>query len=192
MLVSRHQKLFTSLIRLTAVATAMLMLTVLIVTHSEAAFSDTTVNTANSFTTGSVVLSDDDTGSALFTAASVSPGVPVVECISVTYSGTLTPADIRMYGTSSGVLAGFLDTTIEVGTGGGYLNCAGFTPTSTIYTGTLTGFSGTHTNWATGLAVFTAAASPTSTTLRFTVDVQNVPAAQGQTGGADFTFEAQD
>lgn len=192
MLVTRHQKLFTSLVRLTGVATAMLMLTVLIVTHSEAAFSDTTDNTANSFTTGSVVISDDDGGSAMFTAAAVTPGTPVVECITVTYSGTLVPADIRMYGTSAGALAPFLDTTIEVGTGGSFGNCAGFVPSSTIYNSTLSTFSGTHTNWATGLAVFTAAANPTSATLRFTVDVQDVPAAQSQTGSADFTFEAQD
>ena len=192
MVLNRHRKRFTSLIRLMAVATAMLMLTVLIVTHSEAAFSDTTVNTANSFTTGSVVLTDDDTGSALFTAAAVTPGVAVIECITVTYSGTLVPADIRMYGTSAGVLAPYLDATIEVGTGGSFGSCAGFVPTSTIYAGTLANFSGTHTGWATGLATFTAATNPASRTLRFTVDVQNVPAAQSQTGSVDFTFEAQD
>ncbi|MCP3910970.1 MAG: hypothetical protein GY713_08470 [Actinomycetia bacterium] len=168
------------------------MLTVLIVTSSQAAFSDTTGNTTNTFATGSVVLTDDDSGSALFTASAMTPGVPVVECVVVTYSGSLVPADIRMYGTSSGVLAPYLDTTIEVGTGGSYGSCAGFTPSSTIYTGTLTNFSTTHTNWATGLATFTAAANPTSRTFRFTVDVQNNPAAQGQSAAADFTFEAQD
>ena len=192
MLVNRHRKLFTSLVRLTAVATAMLMLTVLIVTHSEAAFSDTTDNTANSFSTGSVVLTDDDTGNALFTAAAVSPGVPVEECIAVTYSGTLVPADIRMYATSSGALAPFLDASIDVGTGGGYGNCAGFSFGSNLYNDTLSNLSGTHSNWATCLATFTAATNPSSVTLRFTIDVQNVPAAQGQTASADIIFEAQD
>ncbi len=192
MFANRHRKLVISLVRLTAVATSLLMLTVLIVTSSQAAFSDTTDNTTNSFATGSVIITDDDTGSALFTASAMTPGVPVVECITLTYSGTLTPADIRMYGTSSGALAPYLDTTIEIGTGGSYGNCTGFTPTSTLYTGTLTNYSTTHTNWATGLATFTAAANPTSRTLRFTVDVQNDPAAQGQSATADFTFEAQD
>lgn len=192
MLVTRHQKLFTSLVRLTGVATAMLMLTVLIVTQSEAAFSDTTDNTGNSFSTGSVILTDDDGGAVMFSSAAVTPGVPVVECISLTYSGTLTPADIRMYGTSSGALAPFLDTTVEVGTGGGFGSCAGFGSPSTIYNGTLANFSATHTDWASGQAVFTANTNPTTVTLRFTVDVQNVPAAQSQTANADFTFEAQD
>lgn len=168
------------------------MLTVLIVTNSRAAFSDTTDNTTNTFASGSVVITDDDAGSALFTASAMTPGTPIVDCITLTYSGTLTPADIRMYGTSSGTLAGYLDTTIEVGTGGSFGNCTGFTPSSTIYTGTLTNFSTTHTNWTTGLATFTAAANPTSRTLRFTVEVQNDPAAQAQSASADFTWEAQD
>ena len=123
----------------------------------------------------------------------MSPGNPIVDCITVTYSGDLTPADIRMYGTSSGALAPFLDTTIEIGTGGSFGDCCtGFTPTSTLYTGTLTNYSTTHTNWATGLAAFTAAANPTARTFRFTVDVQNNPAAQSVSASADFTFEAQD
>jgi hypothetical protein len=192
MLIHRHRNLVLGIVRLTAVAASMLMLTALIVTNSKAAFSDTTVNTTNTFASGSVVITDDDAGSALFTASAMSPGSPIVDCVVLTYSGTLTPADIRMYATSSGALAPYLDTTIEVGTGGSFGNCTGFTPASTIYTGTLTNFSTTHTNWATGLATFTAAANPTSRTLRFTVDVQNNPAAQGLSGSADLTWEAQD
>lgn len=192
MLIHRHRTLVLGVVRLTAVAASLLMVTVLIVTTSQAAFSDTTDNTTNTFSTGTVVITDDDAGSALFTASAMTAGTPVVDCIALTYSGTLTPADIRMYGTSSGALAPYLDTTIEVGTGGSFGDCTGFTPTSTIYTGTLTNFSTTHTNWATGLATFTAATNPTSRTLRLTVDVQNDPSAQGQSATADFTWEAQD
>ena len=192
MLTRRHQRLVIELTRVMAIAVALLMLTILIVTRSHAAFSDTTVNPSNSFASGSVVITDDDSGTALFTASAMSPGNPVVDCIEVTYAGTLTPADVRMYGTSSGALAPFLDTTIEIGTGGVFGNCAGFTPTSTLYTGTLDNYSTTHTNWATGLAAFTAAANPTVRTFRFTVDVQNNPAAQGLSATAAFTFEAQD
>ncbi len=189
MLMQRHRKFFTSIIRLLAVATAMMMLTILIVTHSEAAFSDTTVNTANSFSTGSVVITDDDLGNALFTAASVSPGVPVVSCIEVSYEGSLVPADVRLYGSSSGVLAPYLDTTIEVGTGGSFGSCAGFVPSSTIYNNTLDNLP---IGWGTGVPMFTATTNPESRTLRFSVDVQNLPAAQSQSASADFTFEAQD
>jgi hypothetical protein len=167
------------------------MLTVLTTTRSEAAFSATTDNTANAFATGSVELTDDDTGTAMFTVTDMSPGTPEVNCIEVTYSGSIVPADVKMYGTTTGALDTYLDTTIEVGTGGVFDDCTGFTPTSTIYTGTLEAFATTHADWGTGLAVFTAAANPEVVTLRFTVDVQNDPLAQGLTSTADFTFEAQ-
>ena len=194
MLVNRHRKLFTSLVRLTATATAMLMLTVLIVTHSEAAFSDTTDNTANSFATGSVILNDDDSGSAMFSVSDMSPGSPVVECIDVTYTGSIVPATVRMYGASGGTgLAGYLDTTIEMGTGGVFGDCSSFVPSGpAIYVGTIDGFSTAHSNWATGLATFAPAANPDNRVFRITVDVQNDPLAQGLTATADFTFEAQD
>jgi hypothetical protein len=193
MLIHRHHKLFTSLVRLSAVATAMLMLTVLIVTHSEAAFSDTTDNTSNTFATGSVVLSDDDGGStAMFTATDMTAAVPVVECITVTYSGSLVPAQVKLYGTTSGALAPYLDTTIEVGSGGSFGDCTGFTPSGTIFNDTLANFSTGHFDWTSGQAVFTATTNPDARTLRFTVTVQDVPAAQGQAAAADFTFEAQD
>jgi hypothetical protein len=193
MILQRHRLLVISTVRLTAVAAALLMLTMLVVTRSQAAFSDTTDNTANSFSTGSVVLDDDDGGSsALFTAAAMTPGVPVVNCITLTYSGTLTPADVRMYATASGALATYMDATIEVGTGGSFGSCGGFVAGSTIYTGTLANLAATRTDWASGEPTFTAASNPTSRTLRFTFDVQNVPAAQSSSATATFTWEARD
>lgn len=181
-----------TVVRLMAIAAALLMLTALVVNRSRAAFSATTSNTGNSFTTGTVVLTDDDSDTAMFSAVDMTPGSPVVRCIALTYSGTNTPATIRSYGTSTGSLPTYLDTTIEVGTGGAFGSCSGFTPASTIYNGTLANFSATHTNWSTGLATYTAAVNPTTRTLRFTLDVQDNPAAQGQSATAAFTFEAQD
>lgn len=188
---SRHQALIEHLVRATGIATALLMVTILTMARSNAAFVDTTDNTASSFTTGTVVLTDDDAGAALFTASGMTPGNGVVECITVTYSGTQLPAPVRLYGSTTGGLDTYLDTTIEVGTGGSFGNCAGFTPTSTVFNNTLENFAATHTDWATGIATFTAAANPTSRTFRVTIDVQNTPAAQGLTSTADFTFETQ-
>lgn len=187
----RQQSFLIGAIRLTAIATALLMLTVLTVTRSEAAFSATTSNTANSFATASLVLTDDDSGSAAFSATDMTPGNAVVECLTVTYSGTLVPVPIRLYGTTTGSADTYLDTTIEVGTGGSFGSCGGFSPTSTIYTGTLANFSATHTDYGSGVAVFTAAANPTVRTVRMTVEVQDTNAAQGLTSTADFIFETQ-
>ncbi|MCP3934559.1 MAG: hypothetical protein GY708_04210 [Actinomycetia bacterium] len=190
--VGSGQGLVVATVRLTSIAAALLLITALTASRSRAAFSDTSVNTGSSFSTGSVVITDDDTGTALFSATGMTPGSAVVECIVLTYSGSVTPADIKMYGTTTGTLDTYLDTTIEIGTGGTFGNCTGFAPASTVYSGTLANFSATYLNWASGLALFTAAANPTSQTLRVTVDVQNNPAAQSQTSTADFTFEAQD
>lgn len=179
------------LIRATAIATALLAVTMLTVTRSEAAFSDTTANTANSFATGTVVLTDDDSGTAMFSATNMSPGTPVVDCITVTYSGDQLPAPVRLYGSTTGTLDTYLDTTVEIGTGGSFGDCTGFTPTSTLFNNTLANFAATNTDWSSGLATFTAAANPTSRTFRFTIEVQDNPAAQGDSATADFTFEAQ-
>ncbi len=189
---TRNRTALIPLVRVAAVVAAMLLLTVLVVTTSRAAFTDTTDNAANSFASGSVIITDDDGGSAMFAATAMTPGEPVIECIELTYSGSLVPADVRMYGVSAGVLATYLDTTIEIGTGGSFGDCTGFTSGSTLYSGTLANFTATHTDWASGLATFTAPANPTVQTLRFTVDVQNDPAAMTQSATATFTWEAQD
>jgi len=191
MITIRHRALVLNVTRLAAIATAILMLTVLTVTRSQAAFVASTANTANSFSTDSVVITDDDAGSTLFAATGLSPGNPVINCITLTYSGTALPAPIRMYGTTTGTLDTYLDLTIEEGTGGSFGDCTGFAANSTIFTNTVENFAATHTNWTNGLAVVTASANPTSRTLRFTIDVQNDPAAQSNTATVDFTFETQ-
>lgn len=177
--------------RLAAVAVAFLMLTVLTITRSEAAFSATTVNTSNSFATGSVVLTDDDTGSAMFSLTGMKPGTTYTNCITVTYSGTLTPATVKLYGSTTSTLDTYLDAVIDVGTGGSFGDCTGFSLTTNLYTGTLANFDATHTNFATGVTAFTAATNPTVRTVRFQIDVQDNNAAQSLSSTADFTFEAQ-
>jgi hypothetical protein len=109
----------------------------------------------------------------------------------VTYTGSLT-ADVRLYGTVGGNgLAGFLDTDIEVGTGGDASSCAGFTPTSSLYTGTLAGFGAAHTGYLNGLQGFNGATDPTTRTYRVTVTLQDDEAAQQLTGDLDLIWEAQ-
>ena len=187
MLLQRHRTLLASTARLTAIATALLLLTLLIVTRSNAAFSDVTDNPSNSFSTGSVAISDDAGGTAMFSTSGMTPGNPVVNCISLTYSGS-TPASIRMYGASIGDLAQYLDVTVDVGSGGQFGNCTGFVASSTIFDDALTNLPSA---WATGVPTFTAATSPTVRTVRITVEVQNLPAAQNKSATATFTWEAQ-
>src|SRR6058998_1719961 len=65
------------------------------------AFSATTQNSGNSFSAGTVILSDDDSGSAMLSLANAKPGDSDTSCIVVTYTGSLA-ATVRLYGTTTG------------------------------------------------------------------------------------------
>jgi len=172
---------------------AVLLTGVFIVTASIAAFSDTTDNSGNTWSSGTVVLDDDDGGSGvMFIVSNMAPLATVTECILVTYSGSLLPADVNLYGVSGGTgLDAYLDLTVEEGSGGVFGNCTGFSATSTIFTGTLTSFAATHTNFGNGAGVWDPAANPESRTYRFVVTLQDNNAAQGLNATATFTWEAQ-
>ena len=175
-------------------AGAVLLTGAFIVTASIAAFSDTIDNSGNTWSTGTVVLTDDDGGSGiLFTVTGMKPLDVVTNCIVVTYEGTLLPADVVLYGVSGGTgLDAYLDLVIEEGTGGIFDNCSGFSATSTIYTGgTLSDFAVAHTNFGNGAGTWSPSANPESVTYRFTATLQDDNAAQGLSGTATFTWEAQ-
>ncbi|GAC1324045.1 MAG: hypothetical protein NVSMB13_04840 [Mycobacteriales bacterium] len=121
----------------------------------------------------------------------------------VTYGGSL-PATVRLYATSTGTLPAYLTLTVTRGTDAApaFPSCGSFVPDATsytgagpgvVYTGTLAAFPATY---AAGLVDPTAAApatwtNATSHDYRFTVSVTNNPVAAGQSGAADFTFEAR-
>lgn len=69
------------------------------------AFSSQTDNPGNSVTSGTVVLSDNDGGSALYALTNAKPGDSQSSCIKVTYSGSLD-ASVKVYTPSTvGALA---------------------------------------------------------------------------------------
>lgn len=187
----------TRLALVTAVVASLLFVTFLVVSTSRAAFTATTDNTANNVASGDVVLNDDDLGVALFVSPVMTPTQSVVECIEVTYDGSIMPASpIRLY--NSGVLGGtgleqYLDLTVEVGTGGVFGNCGAFTPSSTITpAGTLQAFSTTNTAWASGLdTTWTPVAQGETQTFRFTLTLQDNNLAQGLDVDFGFAWEAQ-
>ena len=81
------------------------------------AFSSTTSNTGNAFATGSVVLSDNDAGSAMYSVSNAGPGASTVKCIKVTSTGSM-PADVKLYTPSTlGAGAAFVDLTDREGHG---------------------------------------------------------------------------
>jgi hypothetical protein len=165
-----------------------------------AAFTLTTQNTNDSYVAGSVALSDNDAGTVMWDVANQLPtSAAVVRCIRVTYTGSL-PAGVRLYTTTaSSPLDQYLNVTVEKGSmpvATVFPNCAGFVSEATIApAGTLQAFKTARTGWANGLPAFPGATTAWNTgnslVYRFTVQLQNVFAAQGLTGLVGFTWEAQ-
>jgi Camelysin metallo-endopeptidase len=156
------------------------------------AFSNTTANAGNAFAAGTVYLTDNDTGSAMFNVTGMRPtDAARTSCITVTYAGSLN-ADVEVYGTVSATgVEQYVNLKIETGsTTTGFGNCTGFTPTSTLYNDTLANLP---SSWASGIA--DTSANPWTTghaqAYRFTVSLQNNAAAQGKTATATFTWEAR-
>jgi hypothetical protein len=118
-------------------------------------FSATTQNAGNEISTGTVTISDNDAGSALYNVTGAKPGDTVSRCIRTTYTGSL-PAAVHLYTTSPpGALAQYVDLTITKGTqlNSAFPDCTGFTADgAALFTGTLQGFEQTHNAFGAGIA----------------------------------------
>ena len=187
-----------SVLILLAVVLGILLSGAVVLTASRAAFSDTTSNSNNSFTSGTVDLIDDDSGSSAFTVTNMVPGQTVTRCILVTYQGTIVnTGPVRLYSggfTDSGTLGSHLNLTVEEGTGGDFSSCTGFAASGTIESSTLTQFNIDHTNYTNGAGTWDPSSTPESRTYRITVQLSSsAPSAQqGQSvTGLVFTWETQ-
>ena len=188
-----------TLARVIGVLGSLALVSWLVVTGSAAVFSATTDSTGNSFTAGDVDLIDDDLGSVLFTVADMEPGETAVDCILVTYQGSIPdPSGVVVYSggyTDSGDFGTYLNLTIDEGTGGSFGDCTGFTFESTIQSGdTLAAFDGASTNYATGVGVWDPVGTPESKTYRISVELDAAApnAEQGESVTAlTFTWEIQ-
>lgn len=162
---------------------------------SYSAFSATTANPTNNWTSGSVALADDDTNTALFNATNLKPGQTGNKCIVVTSSGSLA-ANIKLYGTSYSTTKGLADNLnlkVEEGTGGSFSNCTGFTAGSTIYDGTASAFGTGKTDFASGVGTWAPAGGTVTKTYRVTYKLSDTTpdTAQGGTAALGFTWESQ-
>ena len=67
----------------------------LVAQSSYSAFSARTHNPGNSWASGSVALTDDDNGVAMFDVTNLKPGDSGSKCLTVTSNGSL-PSDVRL------------------------------------------------------------------------------------------------
>jgi hypothetical protein len=172
------------------------------------AFSSTTANPGNTFSAGTVILSDNDSGGAMLSLGNLAPGGPIgSSCIEVAYDGSLD-AQVRLYGATTGTgLDPWLNLTVTHGVlaGGAFPSCAQFTADAADYTGLGAGVVYTGTlqdladNHATALDDPQPAARETWTTgehhaYKITVglDAAAPSSAAGLTATQAFTWEARD
>ena len=165
------------------------------------AFSSTTTNSGNSFAAGTVYISDNDAGSALYSVSNKKPGDTAQGCILLTYTGSLA-ATVKLYTASTiGSVGSYIDMTVEKGTFPSGTCATGFNSQATIYTGTLANFATTKNSYANGVSAFPASQTQwnQNDTLwyRITLTLQDNNSANGGSGGPlstgshTFTWEAQ-
>lgn len=176
------------------------------------AFTSTTSNSGNSFSAGTVTLTDNDGGStALLTLTAAKPADSDEGCITVTYSGTL-PSTVKLYGsssfTSASSLAPYLNLTITRGSfasAPAFDSCTGFSADATnyvgagngvVYSGTLAAFNTSHSSFTNGLTDPTSGSpevwsNPESHVYKISVSVADNNSAQGLNVTEAFTWEAQ-
>jgi hypothetical protein len=167
---------------------------------SNAAFSAQTANGTNNWASGSVTISDDDSGNAIVNLSNLKPGDTATKCINVTYTGSLS-ATVKLYtsaSTDSG-LGQYLDFSVDEGTGatgGATLDCTGFTLGSALYpAGTLGGAGGFITvknSYTNGVSTWAPAGGSNATkSYRFVWTLQDNNSAQNKSSSATFTWEAR-
>jgi hypothetical protein len=170
-----------------------------------AAYGAVASNAGNSFTAGTVTLSDNDSGSAMFTSLTAArANDSETSCIQVRSDGTL-PSTVKLYGSVSGALAPYLTLTVTRGTdvAPAFDNCATFVPDVTNYIGLGAGillngalssfpttFAAGITDPAVGGGIETWTQNETHV-YRFVVSVGSNAAAQGLSASVGFTWEAR-
>ena len=160
-----------------------------------AAFTATTTNSGNSIASGTVTISSNDASTAMYALTNMGPGSTTQRCIKVTYTGSL-PSTVKLYRSNTVTNGTAFNLTVERGSGvtGAFPSCTGFTPASTIYTGTLGGLG---TSYAAGVdAKGSAWNQNDAVDYRFTVTVVDDPTPNAHStvvssASHSFTWEAQ-
>ena len=174
---------------------AITMVGVVGVVGTRAALSATTDNPGNEFNAGEIDLADNDTGTFLYNVDNALPGDSVEKCIQVTYNSTGLDSNVELYmGTPIGTVGPYVDMTVDVGTQASpmFPDCAGFSSTANLFTGTLASFQTAHGAAGSGLAYSPHSGSPwtdgDTVVYRVTLTLQNTPRAPGENFSGVHTY----
>lgn len=187
----------------TAVATpiAIVAAAAMVWQSSYSAFSGTTRNSGNNWSTGSVALTDDDAGAARFQATNLVPGATETKCITVT-SNASVPGIVKAYAvnpvTSAAKLEDHIKVSVDYGSGGGFGSCTGFTKVGNSIPEMNLSTLAAYNNYGNGAGSWTVAAGTSSRTYQvtWTFDATGLTQAQldglqGSQTGIDFQWELQ-
>ena len=167
-----------------------------------AAFSSTTSNSGNVFAAGTVYISDNDSGSAMYNVTNQKPLASTTGCIKVTYTGSL-PADVHLYWTPSGsdTLSQYVTLSIDKVTYSSeptFPSCGTPATSTNVFNATMNTLG---TTYAGGISVYPGSQTQwnqnDSLWFRFTLTLQdNNGANTGNgtpltTGSHSFTWEAR-
>jgi hypothetical protein len=182
-------------LQLSAMALSFILIALLVVTSSRAAFVAQSDNVANSVSTPSILLSDNDT-TAMFSVPALVPGQFENRCIDVTYAGTADPSQVSLFkaGDPTGTLAPYLDLRIEYApdTTDAFGSCSTFPTVGTlVYNGTLADFAATRTTHLNSLTTWDPPSGTQTMTFRFRISVQDNTAAANKTTTFGFTWETR-
>jgi hypothetical protein len=168
---------------------------------SYAAFTGTTRNSGNNWSTGSVALTDDDAGAARFQASNIVPGATDSKCITVTANATV-PGVVKGYVVnpvpSPSGLQDHIKVSVDYGTGGSFGSCTGFVSTGpTVVSSSLTDLA-LFSTYANGTGDWPVAAGTQSRTYKITwtfdptgLTQSQLDGLQGASTGVDFQWELQ-
>lgn len=171
---------------------------------SYAAFTGTTRNSGNDWATGSVALTDDDSGSARFQVTNMLPGDSETKCIKVTANAS-SPGEVRAYVVNSVASTTGLEQRIKVtvnsGDGGSFADCTGFVAHTTgnpvIADTALSTLAGAST-YANGVGGWDVVSGTQSRTYQITwtfdttgLTQPQIDAYQGSHTGIDLQWELQ-
>jgi hypothetical protein len=173
----------------------------LIFQSSNAAFTGSTRNSGNNWSTGAVALTDDDAGSARFQVDNMVPGDTDSRCIKVTANSSV-PGTVKGYAVNPVLsvhgLENYVKVKIEAGTGGGFGSCNGFASEETVVDGVTLAQFATVDDYDSAIGGWDVPAGTHSRTYRLTWNfdttglTQNqVDQLQGDKTGVDMQWELQ-
>jgi hypothetical protein len=190
-----RRSLLNALVRVLPIPLGLVLSGALVWGASYADWSGNTSNSGNEWSPTSFGLANDSRV-PMFRADNLKPGDSGANCIQIKSSATF-PTVVKFYVASANWptnYQSFVDLRIEVGSGGRFGDCAGFSPSGIAFDGTLDTLVALHTDFDHGLGPWTLPGRPPNTisfrfSWRFSPEAPN--SAQGVTGNeVTFTWEA--